>query len=42
MNNAAFGMTVQKLICDVYDLNPNEWAKRQYESNYDSSFDGVK
>ena len=42
MNNATFGMTVQKLICEEYKLTPNDWAKRQYESNYDSKFNGVR
>ncbi|MDD4733397.1 MAG: hypothetical protein PHU05_00880 [Bacilli bacterium] len=42
MNNASFGMTVQKLVCDIYDLKANEWATKQYISNYDSRFDGVK
>ncbi len=42
MNNAAFGMTVQKLICDEYKITANEWAMKQYESNYDAAFDDVK
>lgn len=42
MNNAAFGMTVQKLICDEYNLVPNEWAKKQYSSNFDAAYISVK
>ena len=42
MNNAAFGMTVQKLICDEYSIKPNEWASKQYASNYDSAYINIK
>jgi hypothetical protein len=41
MNTAAFGMTVQKLICDKYNLMPNEWAENQFNSNYDKKYDEV-
>ena len=42
MNNAEFGMSVQKLICEQYNIIPNEWAQRQYESNYNSEYDKFK
>ena len=42
MNSAEFGMSVQKLICDEYNIIPNDWARRQYDSNYNSRYDGVK
>lgn len=41
INTAAFGMTVQKLICNYYDVLPNEWARKQFDSNYDSQYDDV-
>ena len=42
MNNATFGMTVQKLICDYYNIKPNEWAINQYNSNYNEIYKGVE
>lgn len=42
MNSAEFGMSVQKLICDEFNVIPNDWAKKQYDSNYNSKYDGVK
>ena len=42
MNNAAFGMTVQKLICEYFNIEPNEWAKRQFDSNYDEAYKDVE
>lgn len=41
-NNAAFGMTVQKLMCDYYGIEPNEHAINQYNSNFDSKFSDVQ
>ena len=41
-NNAEFGMSVQKLICEEFNVIPNDWAKKQYDSNYNSKYDGVK
>ena len=35
MNSAEFGMSVQKLICDEFNVIPNDWAKKQYDSNYE-------
>lgn len=42
MNSAEFGMSVQKLICDEYNIIPSDWARRQYDSNYNSRYDGIK
>ena len=42
INNAAFGMTVQKLICDYYNIKPNVWALNQYNSNYDGGYKEVE
>ncbi len=42
MNSAAFGMSVQKLICEEYNIEPNEQAKNQYKANYSSRYDDVK
>lgn len=42
INNATFGMTVQKLICDYYNIFPNQWALNQYNSNYDDRYKGVE
>lgn len=42
INNATFGLTVQKLICEEYNLTPSQWAEKQFSSNYHNAFDGVK
>ena len=39
MNNADFGLTLQKNICEKYDLEVNDMAKAQFESNYNSEYD---
>lgn len=33
MNNASFGMSIQKYISDKYNLQINEYAKAQFEAN---------
>ena len=42
VNNASFGMTVQKLICDYFDIIPNKWAMNQYKSNFDEQYKDVE
>ena len=42
INNASFGMTVQKLICDYFDIVPNKWAMNQYKSNFDEQYKDVE
>ncbi len=41
-NPAAFGLTLQKIICEEYDVKCNEYAKKQFNSNYDSNYNNVK
>lgn len=38
MNNADLGMTLQSRICYLYNVKPNEKAKRQFESSFNASF----
>ena len=39
MNNADFGLSIQKMICEYYCLDVNDRAKAQFDSNYNSSYD---
>lgn len=39
MNNADYGLSLQKKICDKYNLEINEWAKAQFDANYNSEYD---
>ena len=39
MNNADFGLTLQKIICDEYDLAINSWARNQFDSNYNPEYE---
>ncbi len=39
MNNADYGLSLQKLICDEYRLEINDWAAAQFEANYNSEYD---
>lgn len=38
-NNADYGISLQKLICDVYNLRVNGHAQEQFDANYNSSYD---
>lgn len=38
MNNADYGLSLQKLICDEYDLEINDWATAQFDANYNSEY----
>ncbi len=38
-NNADYGLSLQKLICDHYDLVVNDNAFEQFKANYNSSYD---
>ena len=38
MNNADYGLSLQKLICDEYDLEVNDWAKAQFDANYNDEY----
>ena len=40
-NNAAFGITLQKLICEKYNITPHQKAIKQFESNYDEEYKEV-
>ena len=33
-NNADYGLTLQKRICDEYSLDINEWAQKQFDDAY--------
>lgn len=39
MNNADYGLTLQKLICEKYDIEINDWAAAQFESNYNKEYE---
>lgn len=38
VNNADYGLTLQKIICDYYDLPINEQANRQFNANYNEDY----
>lgn len=38
-NNADYGMSLQKLICDHYDLEVNNHASEQFKANYNNMYD---
>ena len=38
MNNADYGLSLQKLICDEYSLEVNDWASAQFEANYNQEY----
>ena len=38
-NNADYGLTLQKLICDTYGLQVNETAESQYNANYNKEYE---
>jgi len=38
-NNADYGMSLQKLICDFYGLEVNDHAAEQFKANYNSAYD---
>ena len=38
MNNADYGLTLQKMICDEYQLDVNEWAQAQFEASYNKEY----
>lgn len=40
-NNAELGMTIQKLICDKYDIIPYEKAVAQFNASYNASYKSV-
>lgn len=39
MNNADYGLSLQKMICDKYDIDINDWAKSQFESSYNKEYE---
>lgn len=38
MNNADFGLTLQKIICDKYDIPINSWAYEQFTSSFNPDY----
>lgn len=38
MNNADLGMTFQSRVCTLYNLEPNETAKKQFNAAYNNDF----
>ena len=38
MNNADYGLSIQKQICEYYNLEVNEWAAAQFEANYNAAY----
>lgn len=39
MNNADFGLSLQKMICDHYGIAINDWAKAQFSANYNKEYE---
>lgn len=39
MNNADYGLTLQKRICQAYALKINEWAKKQFDDAYNKEYE---
>lgn len=39
MNNADYGLSLQKLICEKYGLEINAWAEAQFKANYNKEYD---
>lgn len=39
MNNADYGLSMQKLICDMYEIEINDWAKAQFNANYNDEYE---
>ena len=39
LNNADYGLSLQKLICDKYAIEVNEWAAAQFKANYNGEYD---
>ena len=38
MNNADYGLTLQKIICDEYDIEVNDWARKQFDSSFNEEY----
>lgn len=38
-NNADYGISLQKLICDFYELEINEYAFEQFKANYNEAYE---
>ncbi|MGM9704185.1 MAG: hypothetical protein ACI3YZ_11675, partial [Prevotella sp.] len=38
-NNAAYGLSLQKLICDYYNLQVNDHASEQFRASYNNVYD---
>ncbi len=39
MNNADYGLTLQKMICDKYGLDINDQAQSQFDSSYNANYE---
>ena len=39
MNNADYGLSLQKKICENYAIKINEWAAAQFEANYNPEYE---
>ena len=38
MNNADYGLSLQKMICEEYGIEINDWAAAQFEANYNKEY----
>ena len=38
-NNADYGLSLQRLICEEYGIEVNEWAAAQFEANYNKQYE---
>lgn len=39
MNNADYGLSLQKTICEIYNLEINDWAKAQFDASYNKDYE---
>jgi hypothetical protein len=39
LNNADYGLSLQKKICEKYHIEVNDWAAAQFNANYNSEYD---
>ena len=39
MNNADYGLSLQKLICDYYELEINDWARAQFDASFNKEYE---
>lgn len=38
-NNSDYGLSLQKAICNCYEIEVNEWAAAQFKANYNDEYE---